>query len=297
MKFSKLMLGTVQFGLDYGVANAAGKPSYENACDIIAAAYEGGVNCLDTAAAYGNSEEVLGRALAELDLADKMTVISKVPPLNGKTGDEARGFIECSITGSLEKLRLEKLPVCLFHKEEDIEQIPLLREFVEQGMIGAAGISLDSGKYAERVFELNIKYIQIPFNMLDKRLEKSDFFNRADAEGVAVFSRSAFLQGLLLMPEEAIISELSEVIPVRRKLEAAAQQHGLKMTELCMRYVISKTGITSVLFGVDNLSQLHENLAIAHDGALSAEFVNRIEEIVPELPELIVRPALWERNR
>ena len=66
MIFSKMMLGTVQFGLNYGIANTAGKPSYETARDIIKAAYENGVNCLDTAAGYGDSEEVLGRALTEI---------------------------------------------------------------------------------------------------------------------------------------------------------------------------------------------------------------------------------------
>ena len=81
MKFSKMQLGTVQFGLDYGIANTSGKPSYETARDIIAVAWEGGINTLDTAAAYGDSEEVIGRVLAELNLQGEMQIISKVPPV------------------------------------------------------------------------------------------------------------------------------------------------------------------------------------------------------------------------
>ncbi|MDD5598133.1 MAG: aldo/keto reductase, partial [Victivallaceae bacterium] len=78
MKFSKMMLGTVQFGLNYGIANSAGKPTYETVREIIKAAYEGGINCLDTAAGYGDSDELIGRALTELKLNDKILIISKV---------------------------------------------------------------------------------------------------------------------------------------------------------------------------------------------------------------------------
>ncbi|NCC93899.1 MAG: hypothetical protein EOM10_11550, partial [Opitutae bacterium] len=75
---SRLMLGTVQFGLSYGIANRQGRPSYAVVRDILACAFEGGVNCLDTAAAYGESEELIGRALRELGLADRVIVVTKV---------------------------------------------------------------------------------------------------------------------------------------------------------------------------------------------------------------------------
>ena len=81
LSLSRMMLGTVQFGLPYGVANHTGQPSYDEVVRIVAAAVEGGVNCFDTAAAYGTSEEVLGNALHELGLADQVTVVTKVFPL------------------------------------------------------------------------------------------------------------------------------------------------------------------------------------------------------------------------
>ena len=80
MNFSRLLLGTVQFGLNYGIANTQGKPSFERVKAILRTALDNGITSLDTAAAYGDSEEVLGKALAELDIADRMTIVSKVPP-------------------------------------------------------------------------------------------------------------------------------------------------------------------------------------------------------------------------
>src|SRR5690349_2612636 len=81
LELSQLMLGTVQFGMAYGIANKSGQPAYEEARDILAAAYEGGVNCLDTAASYGNSEATIGRALQELGLREQFAVVTKVPPV------------------------------------------------------------------------------------------------------------------------------------------------------------------------------------------------------------------------
>jgi aryl-alcohol dehydrogenase-like predicted oxidoreductase len=114
---SRLMLGTVQFGLDSGGANRAGQPAYNTAREILACAIEHGINCFDTAAAYGGSEAVLGRALRELGVRDRVTVVTKVPPLPaGLNGLEARAMIETSVRQSMQRLGLDVLPLCLFHR-------------------------------------------------------------------------------------------------------------------------------------------------------------------------------------
>src|SRR5580658_3456445 len=78
---SRLTLGTAQFGLNYGVANRSGQPSFDDVCAILRRAYERGVNVIDTAPGYGSSEEVLGKALRQLDLVGKMRVVTKVSHL------------------------------------------------------------------------------------------------------------------------------------------------------------------------------------------------------------------------
>ncbi|MEI8248712.1 MAG: aldo/keto reductase, partial [Lentisphaerota bacterium] len=244
MHFSKLMLGTVQFGLNYGIANTAGKPSYETARDIIQAAYESGVNCLDTAAGYGDSEVVLGRALAELKLKDKMQVISKVPGISQQNISErdAERFIVESVENSLARLGIQRLAACLFHVEQDIRHIGILQSLEKKGLIGGAGISLDTNQYCKDVISTGIKYVQLPYNVLDKRFD--EFFPLAQKSGIAVFTRSVYLQGLLLMPEDKIRESLQEVIPVRRRLACLAAEANMDMSELCMRFVLSNPAIT-----------------------------------------------------
>ena len=296
MNFSKLMLGTVQFGLNYGVANTSGKPSYETARDIIKAAYECGVNCLDTSAAYGDSEEVLGRALAELELGDKMHVITKVDniSISKLSASETEKYIRKSVETSLKRLRLERIYICLLHKEFDIEYIGILRKLQQKGLIGETGISLDTDKYCEEVIAQGIKYIQMPYNILDKRFDS--FFPEAQEKGIAIFARSAYLQGLLLMPEQNISPDLNAVIPVRRRLEKLAVDAGMGMPELCMRFVLSNPAVTSVLTGVDNVDQLRQNLKLLKKGPLPDNLYQEVKSAVPLFPENIIRPALWKKN-
>ena len=289
MRFSRLMLGTVQFGLEYGIANVSGKPSFDRVCDILRAAYEGGVTALDTAAAYGTSEEVVGSALERLGLQDAMTVVSKVPPIEAANDAEAERLIEQTLLRSLARLRLERLAVCLLHREDDLRYLPVLEKMVGKGLIGGAGVSLDSDRFLAQAAAA--RFIQLPYNILERRFEP--FWPVALQNKIHLFSRSVYLQGLLLMPEEKIRPGLAEVIPVRRRLEGIAREAGCTMAELCMRYVLSNPSVSSVLTGVDTVEQVQENLRLSALGPLPEDVLGRVRECVPDLPESLVRPALW----
>ncbi len=295
MKFSRMMLGTVQFGLNYGIANTAGKPAYETAREIIKVAYENGVNCLDTAAGYGDSEEVIGRALTELKLNDKMQIISKVDKvyLHNFTPAEAEKFITNSVENSLRRLRVDRLAVCLFHIEADLQYLEVLQKLKQRDLIGGAGISLDTNTHCNEVIARKLKYIQLPCNIFDRRFD--DFFAKVP-DNTHIFARSAYLQGLLLMPEEKIKPALSCIIPARRKIEALAKAAGLKMPELFLRFVLTNPKISCVLIGVDSVEQLKQNLSIIEKGPLHEKLYQQISASVPTFEEKIIRPGLWERN-
>ena len=293
MKFSRIQLGTVQLGLDYGVANSRGKPSYETARDIIARAWEGGVNTLDTAAVYGDSEEIIGRALSELKLQENIQIVSKVPPvsLHNLSAVEAEEFITESVENSLRKLRRDYLHVCLFHREEDLKYLDILRKLEARGLIMGCGVSLDSTEYCAETLKKKVEYVQLPYNILDKRYD--GFLVETAAENVKIFTRSLYLQGLLMMPEELIRANLEAVIPIRRKLNELAISIGISLPELCARFVMSNPAVTSILTGVDTRSQLDENIALMSRGALPDDICKQVKAIVPALPETIIRPSLW----
>jgi aryl-alcohol dehydrogenase-like predicted oxidoreductase len=219
-----------------------------------------------------------------------MTVVSKVPPMGELSDAEAERFIEQTLVQSLRRLRLEQLPVCLLHREEDLRFMPALQKMIAKGLINGAGVSLDSARFLSQAASL--RFIQLPYNVLDRRFDA--FWQEAQRNKIHLFSRSVYLQGLLLMPEEQIRPALAEVIPVRRSLAAIARESGFTMAELCMRYVLSNPAIASVLTGVETVEQMRENLRLAALGPLPPDVLERVRASVPDLPESLVRPALWK---
>jgi aryl-alcohol dehydrogenase-like predicted oxidoreductase len=294
-KLSQLMLGTVQFGLEYGIANKSGQPTYEQARDILAAAYEGGVNCLDTAAAYGTSEEVVGRALTELGLREKFVVVSKVPGVPPELAPQrVDEYVEESVRSSLRRLQLGVLPVCLFHQERDARYLESLHKAKEKGLVQRIGVSgLTPQGALETVATKRCEALQIPTNILDRTFLDAGVLRAAQKRGVAVFVRSVFLQGLLMMRAEEIPSEFAAALPVLARLRALARANDLTMQELAVRYVLGLPGVTCVLAGVESVAQMRENIRLFAAGPLEPLLMDAIEDTVPELPESILKPYLW----
>lgn len=282
MKFSRLLLGTVQFGLAYGIANTDGKPSFDRVKAILKTALDNGITSLDTAAAYGDSEEVLGKALSELGIADRMTIVSKVPPI--PADQDPLTFITASAENSLRRLRLPVIPLLLFHNELDWRWHEELESLIAKGMIKAAGVSLDSLDCAATADEA--PYVQLPCNVFDHRFDEKI---KQHSTG-HIFIRSVYLQGLAVMPKEKI--PFPELLRFREKLES----FGMPMQELCMRYLLSFPGSVSVLTGVDTPEQLQENCRMAEAGPLPPDLFLQVSCTVPLLAEQLIRPKLWNRN-
>lgn len=297
---SRLMLGTVQFGMSYGVANRSGQPSYEDVVQIISQAFDGGVNCLDTAAAYGTSEEVVGRALHELGISDRLMVVTKIRALTpSELADRrlAESAIEASVSESRRRLKLDCLPVVLFHREPDAVYLDVLTRLQARGWLQQCGVSCDNVPgNADRFVESQVATaLQIPGNVLDHRHRESGIFEKAAGHGVAVFIRSVYLQGLLIMPEDSIPEPLRDVIPARRALQKIATSSGMQLPELALRFMLSQPGVTSVLTGVETVSQVNENLAIFSRGPLSPDILSAIDLAAIELSDRILSPILWSR--
>ena len=281
MKFSSLMLGTVQFGMNSGIANTHGKPDYELAQSILKTAVDNGITALDTAAAYGDSEEVLGKAIKELGIGDKVTVVTKVPPV--PENEDAAGFIRNSLENSLRRLQLDVLPLVLLHRESDLPHLEALKSFAADGLIQAGGVSLDSLAYRDKADAA--EFLQVPCNVLDHRFD--DIITSGQKKHV--FIRSVYLQGMLLMDKSRI--PFPEIVAYREKLES----FGMPLAELCMRYLLSMPGNVSVLTGVDTVAQLQENIRLAEKGKLDEALLAEISNVVPLLDERLIRPGLWKR--
>lgn len=292
-KLPKLSLGTVQFGLNYGIANTSGQPIQKEVNNIIQFVSENGMNCFDTAQAYGNSEQVLGLALKNIE---SKLVISKLK------SNIFRDSAIKSVENSLNNLSISSLFALLLHDsdllykwtEEDSSKVDQL---VNSGKIKYFGVSI----YSSDDFELairneKIKFIQIPFNLFDQRAYRERWFEKAKQNNKLIFIRSVFLQGLLLMDKDRLPIHLEAAKKYIEILELFA--HDLKMSrnELALSFVDSIATNSLILFGCDNLLQAQENIKNYNelktlDDITIATLVNELSNI----DESIYNPAKWEQ--
>lgn len=200
----KLALGTVQFGLNYGVANASGQVGLEHIRNILEIAENAGITSLDTAIAYGDSEQSLGQVGVS-----SFQIISKLPPLPDLV--DVQGWVEEQIQASLQRLNVKQLDGILLHRaldivgEHGIQLRQALQRAVARGETKAIGISIYDPSELDQIMAVwKPDLIQSPLNIFDQRLIESGWLKKLAGLGVRIHIRSIFLQGLLLMRIEDI---------------------------------------------------------------------------------------------
>ena len=304
---SELTLGTVQLGMEYGVANRTGQPVRSLAIGMVREAIAHGVTALDTARTYGEAEEVLGEALSGA-WRSRVEVITKLDTLASLPHDSkaitVRAAVDDSVRRSCAALRVPKLSTLLLHRFEHYRAWGgavwrRLLELRDEGKIGALGVSVYEPREAlELLQDPAIGHLQIPMNVLDWRWKASGV-DRALAERsqVVVHARSALLQGLLVSSAACwpLSAEYDGSACLDRLREFAADFSRESMTDLCLAYVRSQSWITSVVVGCETLEQLKENLRLFCLPKLTAEQCAQLESSLPRASELLLNPSLWKQ--
>lgn len=290
-EISALVLGTVQFGLDYGVANTTGKPSQATVNDMLATAFEAGVNALDTASMYNEAETVLGRALRDLGMRDRIFICSKARPRPEMAGTPEEQ-ITAAVERSLRVLGVDRIPLYLLHGYHALPYVEALHRKREAGEIGAVGVSVYSVEEAlGAIATPGIDALQHPVSVLDQRFLRAGVLERAAEAGVAIFARSVYLQGVVTMAIPDLPEPMAEVGAVLTRLGELAGD--LTIEELALRYVASLGGITGVVVGMETHAQMERNVAAALAGPLDGPLLDAIGEAVPDVPDDIINPGLW----
>lgn len=259
----KIALGTVQFGLEYGVANTKGRVPEETAQEILGLARELGVDTLDTAAAYGTSEEVLGRTGV-----DAFKVISKVPPGTEHLEKPANWVKRC-IDQSLSNLRCDSLYGLLLHRPLDLlqsngrELYNALVDIKRQGLAEKIGISVYGPDDLEKLAAFDFDLVQAPMNILDRRLKNSGWLEKLSKQGTEVHIRSAFLQGLLLMPAAQRPEYFKPWRSLFTEYDAWVAVQQLTPLQACLGYLNGHPEINKIVVGVDTPEQLREIVSAA----------------------------------
>lgn len=290
---SKLCLGTVQLGMKYGVKNELGRqPTEEESFAVLRTAKNGGVEFLDTASVYGEAETLLGRFGIE---RAGFHVISKLRPWGQRETDKEAVLLE--IEASLQRLKVKRLYGYMLHRTKDMNN-----EAVVQGMMGAKergytehiGVSVYEPEEALRVVRSGVwDMIQIPYNVLDQRLDGTDFFALAKKNHVRVFARSAFLQGLLLMDPEHLPIQLQKARLYVEKFRHIVVENHFTPEEGAMLYSYCHPGVDYVVFGVDTEEQLIKNIKVCEKAEAFNDCWKELNGGFSGVPREIVVPSLW----
>lgn len=284
----KIALGTVQFGLEYGVANTSGRVSSAEAQAILEAARSASIDTLDTAAAYGNSEQVLGKAGIE-----SFKIVSKVPPHTGKE-ENLFDWVLKSIEQSLANLKSDSLYGLLLHRPMELleprggELYEALLHLKEQGLVEKIGVSVSGPEDLDEIAtDFAFDIVQAPMNILDRRFENSGWLGKLSQGGTEIHVRSAFLQGLLLMPSDQRPDCFKPWQALLADFDTWIEEQNLSPIQACLGYLNQYREIGRIVVGVETEKQLRE-------------IISAVDSPVKSVPEKLqtndlnlINPALW----
>jgi aryl-alcohol dehydrogenase-like predicted oxidoreductase len=301
LEVSEISLGTAEIGLDYGFKGNAhyGKPDVRQSIRLLHTALDHGINVIDTARAYGNSEEIIGQALE--GMACPPYIVSKVFLSKNATEKDLpalRDEIFGSIESSLRALKLQTLDLLLIHNTslEHLQSEALLvclREAQQQGKVRFLGASCYGEPVPLAVLrEPSFRALQVPFNLLDQGLN-TNLFPAAAAQNVGIFVRSAYLRGVLTQQIDSIPERLAPLKSRAGQALTVLRQEVGGLAEAALRFCLSFKAISSVVIGVKTVAELEANLADASRGVLPDEFMPQLQALSFG-DDPIVDPRNWQ---
>jgi aryl-alcohol dehydrogenase-like predicted oxidoreductase len=287
---NRLALGTVQFGLSYGIANQTGQVSLKEATKMLQQALVNGISTLDTAVAYGESETCLG----EVGI-DKFKIVTKLPAMPNGCSDVA-SWVKQQVTMSLSRMRVNKVYGLLLHRPEQLlgsnglELYEALQTLKESGQVQKIGISIYSpAELDELIPRYGFELVQAPFNLVDQRLYSSGWLSGLKEFNVEIHTRSSFLQGLLLMNKVNIPLKFSPWDGLWNKWHKWLLENDISALHACLAFPLSFPEIERVVVGADSATQLAQILSAAN---------KLLQANLPDIQcddDNLINPANWNR--
>ena len=278
----KIALGTVQFGLDYGITNHSGQVAIDEVKDILDYAKINNIDTLDTAARYGNSEQVLGEVGV-----NNYRIITKTTPLKNGVDRVIKGFYQ-----SLDSLNIGQVDGLLIHNIDDVKDrrfgdlFHKLNELKEEGLINKIGFSTYTPDQVDFLLEnFDFDLIQVPFNVFDTRLIEGGQLQALKKKNIEIHARSIFLQGVLL-DFDNLSSYFSKWKKQFDKYQSTVEKSGLSLLEYALNFTLNVQEIDKILVGVNSTDQLKEIVqAKKKQSSLSAFPIDDIA---------LLNPGLWK---
>jgi aryl-alcohol dehydrogenase-like predicted oxidoreductase len=277
----KISIGTVQFGLDYGINNTKGQTTKDEVSKILKRCKEVGIGHIDTAAAYGSAENVLGDVIQSEGLSNSFQITTKY------SGGNYDLFL--SSRESQRKLRVEKLYCQMFHSYQDFKNS---EDFIKPDSVDKIGVSVYTNEeLLDSINNPKISVVQCPFNLLDNHSVRGESLKMAKEKGVEIQVRSAFLQGLFFLDRNCLPSPLLDLKGPLEELDRICFENEISISELALGYCLSKDYIDKVVIGVDSLEQLNMNIK-AIKTPLPKFILEEIDKITVKNKKLL-NPTNW----
>lgn len=285
---NKIALGTVQFGMDYGVSNKRGKIPRDEVFEILKEASEFGIDTLDTAYLYGESETVIGDFIKKYK--KQFRLVTKSPECKIEQ-------IEDLFDVSLKKLNIGRIYGYLIHNFQHYKENPkiwdILEKLKKENKIQKIGFSLYYPSELECLLKkkIEIDIIQVPYSIFDRRFEP--FFNEIKNRNVEIHVRSVFLQGLVFKNPEELVGHFAKIKEKILVLNSLSMKYDIPMGALCLNFAILNDSVDKVVVGVDSIENFKENIS-------SLEYLTDVRNILNEFfqfkedDEKIILPVNWK---
>lgn len=287
----KLCLGTATFGLVYGIASKTCKVAKNEVFRILDYCHSIGLNALDTAFSYGESEKVIGDYIRNNNC--NFRIMSKLPALEKFDSQE----IENTFYESLRRLRLKSIYGYLIHRFDDFSKYEelweVLQRLKDRQLVEKIGFSLYRPQELEFIFSRDISFdiLQVPYSVFDMRF--SDFFKALKEKNVEINVRSVFLQGLMFLDPRTLTGKLIKASPHIETLQNLAKKKDISLNALCLNFVLLNPLIDKAVLGVERLEHLKKNVE-------GLRLAGKVKDIHDELAGLSIRdediilPYKWE---
>ena len=291
------ILGTAQIGNDYGVSNKFGKVSDEDFRKVLETAEKSGVNYLDTASNYGDSEERIGKFY---ELTKDFLLITKTANSSKQLSTKSKiKFIKEEFINSLKKTKREKVEILLVHDAADIigcngcEIYDSLIELKKKGLVNKLGVSVYSVNDLKKISsEISIDVLQYPINVFNQEFLNCKEINLLKESGVELHARSIFLQGILLMKTNELDDYFNVIKRDHKKYLNFLKEKNLSRLMGAVNFIKTINEIDAAVFGVQNHEELKE---IIH--AFNSKIVNLKYKNFFIKNKKITNPSLWKITR
>jgi aryl-alcohol dehydrogenase-like predicted oxidoreductase len=292
---NEIILGAAALGQQYGIANSGKRVSPQETDAILTTAWSRGIVWIDTAPVYGDAELRIGDWIRQT--GNQFRAISKLPPMKSVPDAEIEVTMREYVNTTCRNMRLERLDGYLLHDATDFAREPVRESLAllkNEGRLGFVGVSFYDTTEASAALAIGeIDAMQIPINLFDHRFKDSGIIYDSHRDGVRLFARSIFLQGLLFCDPETLPSFFAPIIPRLRILHALAEETSMGLAHLAIAYAMNVHENVALVLGCYRASELSESCDIVEADPPDRSILDRLAAIGHDIQESAIDPRQW----